>query len=317
MKTINKIILIALAILTYSCEDILEEDISDDTVQILSPINNSNIESNVVSFKWNSLNGADKYRIQIYESDQVLILDSLTTKTSITLPLNAGNYIWRVRGENYAYESVYSFPSNFWTTIPDDLTNQQVILSSPDNEKFINFTNVTLTWEPLKNATTYRLRVVNTATGQEVYPQTDLTDTSFTLDLPNLADGTYEWRLKAKNAETETKQYSARKFNIDTTVPNQPKNTLPIDNSTQTVNSSVTYTWSIATDIGNAKSPVTYIIEFASDVDFNSIVQTQYSNSTTLQYTFSATGVYYWRVRAVDGAGNIGTNSTGFKFTVN
>lgn len=317
MKTINKIILIALAILTYSCEDILEEDISDDTVQILSPINNSNIESNVVSFKWNSLNGADKYRIQIYESDQVLILDSLTTKTSITLPLNAGNYIWRVRGENYAYESVYSFPSNFWTTIPDDLTNQQVILSSPDNEKFVNFTNVTLTWEPLKNATTYRLRVVNTATGQEVYPQTDLTDTSFTLDLPNLADGTYEWRLKAKNAETETKQYSARKFNIDTTVPNQPKNTLPIDNSTQTVNSSVTYTWSIATDIGNAKSPVTYIIEFASDVDFNSIVQTQYSNSTTLQYTFSATGVYYWRVRAVDGAGNIGTNSTGFKFTVN
>ena len=317
MKTINKIILIALAILTYSCEDILEEDISDDTIQILSPVNNSNIESNVVSFKWNSLNGADKYRIQIYESDQVLILDSLTTKTSITLPLNAGNYIWRVRGENYAYESVYSFPSNFWTTIPDDLTNQQVILSSPDNEKFINFTNVTLTWEPLKNATTYRLRVVNTATGQEVYPQTDLTDTSFTLDLPNLADGTYEWRLKAKNAETETKQYSARKFNIDTTVPNQPKNTLPIDNSTQTVNSSVTYTWSIATDIGNAKSPVTYIIEFASDVDFNSIVQTQYSNSTTLQYTFSATGVYYWRVRAVDGAGNIGTNSTGFKFTVN
>lgn len=317
MKTINKIILIALAILTYSCEDILEEDISDDTVQILSPINNSNIESNVVSFKWNSLNGADKYRIQIYESDQVLILDSLTTKTSITLPLNAGNYIWRVRGENYAYESVYSFPSNFWTTIPDDLTNQQVILSSPDNEKFVNFTNVTLTWEPLKNATTYRLRVVNTATGQEVYPQTDFTDTSFTLDLPNLADGTYEWRLKAKNAETETKQYSARKFNIDTTVPNQPKNTLPIDNSTQTVNSSVTYTWSIATDIGNAKSPVTYIIEFASDVDFNSIVQTQYSNSTTLQYTFSATGVYYWRVRAVDGAGNIGTNSTGFKFTVN
>lgn len=317
MKTINKIILIALAILTYSCEDILEEDISDDTIQILSPVNNSNIESNVVSFKWNSLNGADKYRIQIYESDQVLILDSLTTKTSITLPLNAGNYIWRVRGENYAYESVYSFPSNFWTTIPDDLTNQQVILSSPDNEKFVNFTNVTLTWEPLKNATTYRLRVVNTATGQEVYPQTDLTDTSFTLDLPNLADGTYEWRLKAKNAETETKQYSARKFNIDTTVPNQPKNTLPIDNSTQTVNSSVTYTWSIATDIGNAKSPVTYIIEFASDVDFNSIVQTQYSNSTTLQYTFSATGVYYWRVRAVDGAGNIGTNSTGFKFTVN
>ncbi len=317
MKTINKIILIALAILTYSCEDILEEDISDDTIQILSPANNTMIESNVVGFKWNSLKGADKYRIQVYESDQVLILDSLTTKTSITLPLVAGNYMWRVRGENYAYESVYSFPSNFSTTIPDDLTNQQVILSSPENDKFMNFTNITLSWEPLNNATSYSVRVVNTATGQEVYPKTDLTDTSVTLDLPTLADGTYEWRLKAKNTDTETKQYSARKFNIDTTVPNQPKNTLPVDNSSQAANASVTYTWSIATDIGNAKSPISYIIEFASDIDFNSLVETQNSNTTTLQHAFSAPGVYYWRVRAIDAAGNIGTNSPGFKFTVN
>lgn len=317
MKTINKIILIALAILTYSCEDILEEDISDDTVQILSPANNTKIESNVVGFKWNTLTGADKYRIQVYESDQVLILDSLTTKTSITLPLSAGNYMWRVRGENYAYESVYSFPSNFSTTIPDDLTNQQVILSSPENDKFVNFIKVTLNWEALKNATSYTVKVVNTATSQEVYSKPDITDTSVTLDLPTLVDGNYEWRLKAKNTDTETKQYSARKFNVDTTIPNQPKNTLPTDNSTQTANSSVAYTWSIATDVGSAKSSISYIVEFASDIDFNTIIQTQNSNTTTLQQTFTNTGIYYWRVRAIDGAGNIGTNSTGFKFTVN
>ncbi|MFH6996021.1 hypothetical protein [Flavobacterium sp. FlaQc-48] len=317
MKTLNKLIIIALAVLTYSCENILEENISNDTIQILSPVNNSTIESNVVSFKWNTLNGVDKYRIQVYESNQVLILDSLTNKTSITLPLNAGKYIWRVRGENYAYESIYSFPSNFSTSIPNDLTNQQVILISPENNKFLNYINVTLNWEALKNAATYSVRLVNTATSEEIYTKADLTDTSLTLALSILADGTYEWRVKAKNTDTETKQYSARKFNIDTTVPNQPKNILPAANSTQTTNSSTTYTWSIATDIGNAKSPVSYIVEFASDIDFNNIVQTQNTSSTTLQQTFSTTGIYYWRVRAVDGAGNIGTNSTGFKFTVN
>jgi hypothetical protein len=317
MKTINKIILIALAVLTYSCDDILEENIGNDTVQILSPANNSKIESNVVNFKWNSLTGAKKYRVQIYESDQVLILDSLTTKTSITLPLGAGNYMWRVRGENYAYESIYSFPSNFSTAIPDDLTNQQVILSSPDNDKFVNFINVSLNWEVLNNATSYSLKVVNTVTGEEVLSKPDLTQTSLTLSLTTLADGTYEWRLKAKNADTETKQYSARKFSIDTTVPNQPKNTLPADNSTQTVNSTVSYTWSIPADVGLAKSPISYIVEFSNDVDFSSIFQTQNSNSTTLSQSFSAPGVYYWRVRAIDGAGNIGVNSTRFKFTVN
>lgn len=317
MKTINKLILIALAAFTYSCDDILEEDIGNDTVQIFSPANNSKIESNVVSFKWNTLNGADKYRVQIYESDQILILDSLTNKTSITLPLAAGNYIWRVRAENYAYESIYSFPSNFSTTIPDDLTNQQVILLSPENDKFVNFTNVSLNWEALSNAASYSLKVVNIATGQEAFSKGDLTDTSLTLNLPTLADGTYEWRLKAKNADTETKQYSARKFNIDTTIPNQPKNTLPVDNSTQIANSSVSYTWSIATDVGNVKSPISYIIEFATDIDFNTIVQTQNSNTTTLQQSFSIPGIYYWRVRAIDEAGNTGVNSTGFKFTVN
>jgi len=317
MKTINKIILTALAILTYSCDDILEKDISDASIQILSPANDAKIESNVVSFKWNTLKGVDKYHVQVYQSDQILILDSLTPKTSITLPLNAGNYIWRVRGENYAYESVYSFPSNFSTTIPSDLTNQQVILSSPENDKFLNYINVSLNWESLNNAASYSVKVVNTVTSEEVFSKSDITDTSIKLALTTLADGTYEWRLKAKNADSETKQYSARKFNIDTTIPNQPKNTLPADNSTQAANSNITYTWSIATDSGNVKSPISYIVEFASDIDFTTNVQTQKSDSTTLEQTFSKTGVYYWRVRAVDAAGNIGTNSKEFKFTVN
>jgi uncharacterized protein YegP (UPF0339 family) len=317
MKTLNKILLISLSILTFSCEDILEEDISNDTVQIISPTKDALVESNVVNFKWNSLKGADKYRIQIYEYDQVLILDSLTTKTNLTLPLEAGSYIWRVRAENYAYESTYSFPSNFSTNIPDDLTNQQVILLTPDSDKYLNFTNITLSWQQLDKATSYSVKVLNTATGQEVYPLTDVTDTSVTLNIPELADGNYEWRIKAKNADSETKQYGSKKFNIDTSAPNQPKNTLPADNSTQTVNTAINFTWSIATDTGIIKSPISYVIEFASDVDFNTITQTLNSNTTALQYTFSNAGTYYWRVRAIDLAGNIGTDSTGFKITVN
>lgn len=317
MKTLNKIILIGLSILAFSCEDILEEDISNDIVQIISPTKDAVVESNVVNFKWNSLKGADKYRVQIYQEDQILILDSLTSKTNLTLPLEAGSYIWRVRGENYAYQSTYSFPSSFATNIPDDLTNQQVILLTPDSDKYLNFTDITLSWQPLDKATSYSVRVLNAATGQEVYPLTDVTDTSATLNLPELPDGNYEWRIKAKNAESETKQYGAKKFNLDTAAPNQPKNSLPANNATQTVNTAMNFTWTIAQDTGTIKSPISYVIELASDADFTSISQTLYSNATTLQYTFANTGTYYWRVRAVDLAGNIGTDSTGFKITVN
>ncbi|PAM93716.1 hypothetical protein B4N84_15685 [Flavobacterium sp. IR1] len=317
MKTINKIIVISLAILAFSCEDILEEDISNDTVQTISPSKDTKIESNVVNFKWNSLKGADNYRVQVYESNEVLVLDSLTAKTSLTLPLEAGNYIWRVRAENYAYQSTYSFPSSFSTNIPDDLTNQQVILLGPDNDKFLNSASLSLNWETLSKATSYSILIINTTTGKEFFSKTDLADNSFILDLSASTDGTYEWRVKAKNTETETKQYTAKKFNIDTTAPNQPKNTLPADNSIQTVNTAINYSWSITADAGISKSPISYIIEFSGDKDFSTISQTLNSNTTTLQQTFSNTGIYYWRVRGVDGAGNIGTNSTEFKITVN
>lgn len=317
MKTINKIILIASAILSCSCEDIFEEDINNDTIQIISPVKEALIESNVVNFRWNTIKGADKYRIQIFESDQILLLDSLTTKTNITLPLKAGSYFWRVRGENYAYESIYSFPSPFSTTIPNDLTNQQIILSNPENDVFLNFITITLNWEPMDNATSYTVKVINTLTGQEIYSNGTLTDTSVTLTIPDLADGNYQWRVKAKNTDTETKQYAVRKFSIDTAIPNQPENINPADKSIQTINSDISFTWNITTDTGIIKSPISYIVEFSDDADFNSIIQTQHSTSTTLQQAFSATGVYYWRVKTVDKAGNIGDNSIGFKFTVN
>lgn len=318
MKTINKIILIAtLATLTYSCEDIFEEDISNDTIQIVSPTKEAKIESNVVNFKWNSTKGADKYRIQIFESDQVLLLDSLTSKTNITVPLKAGNYIWRVRGENYAYQSIYSFPSYFSTAIPNDLTDQQVILLNPQNNKFVNSINVILNWESMDKATSYSIKVINTLTSQEIYSKDAITETSVTLNVLNLADANYQWRVKAKNADSETKQYSARNFSIDTTIPNQPKNVSPITNSTYASNSNINFNWSIATDTGNIKSPISYVIEFSNDIDFATIIRTQNSISTTLQQTFSTIGVYYWRVKAIDEAGNIGTSSTGFKFTIN
>ena len=55
------------------------------------------------------------------------------------------------------------------------------MLTITDNDKYLNFTNITLNWQELNKATFYIVRVVNTATGQEVYPQTDVTDTFYFL----------------------------------------------------------------------------------------------------------------------------------------
>jgi hypothetical protein len=323
MKTINKIILFAFALMAFSCEDVLEEDITDDTVQISSPKNDIVIESNVVDFKWIGLQGADKYRVQVYNSDMVVILDSLVkNRTNLTFPLFQGEYKWRVRGENYAYQSTYSFPASFSMLPSEDLTNQHVVLSSPNDNIYANFTNVNFQWQPLANATSYSVEVVNVTNGQQVFLNPSITGTSVVLSSPTpIADGKYEWRVKAKNSgnNTETVQYTARTFFIDRAAPNQPAfapTSTPADNSTQTVNVPITFTWLSQTDSGTFPTPITYIIQFSQDVNFSTVIQASDAGTATFTQSFSAAGIYYWRIIAKDGALNESVPSVVRKFTI-
>lgn len=317
MKTINKIILFALAILAVSCEDVFEEDITNDTTQIISPQNGQQIESNVVKFQWNEIKEADKYRVQVYDVNQAMVLDSLISSTNIVYPLAEGNYSWRVRGENFAYQSSYSLPASFSTLISDNLTNQQVVLSSPQNDIYVNFTNITLNWQTLPNATSYSVEVLNVTNGQQVYSNSSITGISVTLNIPNLADGVYEWRVKAKNSTTETQQHVARKFSIDTVNPNQVQNQTPANNSIQTVNQQLSFTWTTIPDSGTVQSPISYKVELSHDENFTTISQISNASSALFQQTFISGGIYFWRIKAIDGAGNISVASAPYKFTIN
>ena len=99
MKTINKLLLCIGVISLAACDDIIEKDITGDMVIPLYPMNDTEIESNVVNFQWNELDGADDYRIQVYSESNNMVLDSLVNETNFTYPLAPGHYQWRVRGE--------------------------------------------------------------------------------------------------------------------------------------------------------------------------------------------------------------------------
>ncbi|MEO8535063.1 MAG: hypothetical protein ABI441_14995, partial [Flavobacterium sp.] len=80
MKTINKIIpFLLVLLLVVSCEDVFEEDISDDIIEVVSPKDDTTIESNVVNFQWNDLDGAKKYRLQVLDVNETIVVDSLVT----------------------------------------------------------------------------------------------------------------------------------------------------------------------------------------------------------------------------------------------
>ena len=100
-------------------------------------------------------------------------------------------------------------------------------------------------------------------------------------------------------------------------MPNQPVNLSPANNGTATVNTNVTFTWTMPADSGTIQSPIDYVIEFASDAAFTAVIQTSNATNTNFQQSFSAAGTYYWHIKAKDKAGNFSLYSNTYKLTVN
>lgn len=316
MRTIKFILLFFTGFL-LSCDDILEEDITNDLITVTYPVNNEIIEGNIVSFQWNKLDGADDYRVQIFSASQNMVLDSLVSTNSLSYFLNPGDYQWRVRGENFAYQTAYTFPFNFSLIETNDLTNQTVQLISPSEGIYTQQTTPVFTWVNINAADYYQFELVDITNGNQIiHQETEINDTSFNLEFGIITqDGKYEWKVKALNEESES-DFSTRIFYVDRTNPNQPQNILPENNTSATIGNEIEFEWSISNDPGVVTSPITYTIEISTNQSFSNIIETSGTPTNDYQYTFTTAGDYYWRVKAIDLAGNISAESSYFKITV-
>lgn len=316
MRTIRLLIFFPLCIACISCEDIIEEDITNDMVTITYPQNNQQIESNVVNFQWNELDGASDYRIQV-QSGQFIVLDSLVSSNNFTYELDPGTYKWRVRGENFAYKTEYTFPIEFTLIETGDLSNQQVILVSPSNNIYTQNITPTFSWNSIAAADTYDLELVNVTNGNNIIHQVPgQTATSYTLPGSVITqDGQFIWRVRAKNEDTQT-NFTSRTFYIDRTPPNQPQNVSPANDIILNDGAIVNFSWNAPTDTGAVTSPIQFTIQIATDQNFNNIIQTDNTSVSSYQYTFNTVGNYYWRIKSKDLAGNESSQSSYFKIVI-
>ncbi len=316
MKRINRAIAIfAFLSATYACDDIIEEDISNDAVQIIAPTEGFTIEGNAVNFSWVELDGADNYRIQISNEVQTVILDSLVTGTTFNYPINPGDYEWRIKGVNFAYETPYTFPSGFSVEPSNVLTNQNLVLLLPSDNIYTNNDTFTFTWTPIVTADTYTFELVKNDGGEQVvtgFPVTDIAEGTYAIADASIfdVDAEYIWKVKALNVETTTEtEYSERSIFIDRVAPNQPSLQEPADME-EISDFSVTFNWTNGTDTGNLTTAITNTIEIDDDMDFGSILETSNTTENSHQFTFGSTGTYYWRVKATDAANNVSDYST-------
>lgn len=302
-------LLILFGLMITSCSDIIEEDISNETVQVIIPQSNANLSSNNVHFKWHKLEGADGYRLQVVEpsfsSINTFVLDSLVTGTQFYYVMNPGDYEFMIRAENSAYETPYTGPIPFTVDSVSDLTGQLVPLLSPAHGYYTNLSDLTFTWQSIYAAETYELQVrlgadFNSAT-TILYTSPGIIGTSETTTGNVFAnEGEYSWGVKGVNPTSQS-AFSARTVYIDKTVPNNVSLISPGDATTAS-GDTVVFHWTSGVDPGTVNSPLSYKLEIDNDPGFGTF--TEYTTTVDSLQLVLSTGTYYWRVYALDEAGN-------------
>lgn len=317
MKKTTNIILALLATIYYGCDDVFEEDIENDLVQIISPNEGDVIQGNTIEFSWQPLDGADDYRIKVVNENLLTVVDSLVSDTNINFTVSSGEYQWRIKGENFAYSTQYTFPINFSVVDSEDLTNQNVILLTPSADFYTNSNSIILTWSPIATAESYTLEIAKINSGQQTTILQEMAITNTNFNAPTNIfdeDAEYTWKIKAVNSTSET-AFSERMIFIDTSVPSQASLVAPANLSVVT-DTTIDFNWLLGSDTGVVQSARKSVIEVSTDINFGTLIFSEDIETNSYQYTFNDIGLYYWRVLIYDIAGNTGDYSAVSSFTI-
>jgi hypothetical protein len=184
-------------------------------------------------------------------------------------------------------------------------------LTSPTDNSKTNDNAPTLQWSDAITAAKYELWVDNNPDFSSPEILENLSGTTYT-PTTALSDGVYSWRVRAFEADNrELGWTSTWTFTIDTVQPAAPALVSPEDNRTDNVMTKM-FTWT------QPEPNATYNLQISTTASFDqpylhdnsSVVENSYS------FTFTAGGTYYWRVSAMDAAGNWGAWSENFKLTI-
>jgi hypothetical protein len=216
------------------------------------------------------------------------------------LGLSCGaTYDYRVRAYREA-DAVYSIYSNTTsgTTQVCPLKPSIPALLSPKSGTFTNDNTPTFEWGSVAYGEQYEIQISSTYTFKALVDTHTGSGLSYTQ--ATLPDGKYYWRVRAQNSLGVSGSWSGyRIVTIDTFAPPAPLLSSPADNGI--VVGTPIFKWLAASGAKN------YVFEYDGDAGFGSPEYTS-AELTVLKHTPPAMelGDFYWHVRAVDAAGNVG-----------
>lgn len=196
----------------------------------------------------------------------------------------------------------------FFAISKDSINFAAPSLREPRRNSLTNIPMPVFSWTKVWGAQAYEIIISTDNNFSQIVTTQAVNELSFSVN-PPLTDGVYYWRVRAYNSDLQPGKFSAASsFTIDTTPPPSPKLISPTNNIT--ISRKPKFSWE---RLGAATK---YQIEIDNNLDFSSPEWASLRNETTYQASFMRKGIYFWRVRARDMAGNWGNWSTVFTYNI-
>lgn len=179
----------------------------------------------------------------------------------------------------------------------EDISNKTVTILAPTEAAILTETTVTLSWNTLEDAESYKLQIATPDFGNTIAiaEDTTITTTSFS---KALSAGNYEWRLRAENSDFQT-AYTTQSFNVTESdavdISNETVVLLaPADTIVFTTTDTINFSWE------NVLNLETYTIQIATPDFANAIeiIENEIVNTTSFSVSNLEALNYEWRVKA-------------------
>jgi photosystem II stability/assembly factor-like uncharacterized protein/transposase-like protein len=281
---------------------------------LISPTNSATNQPLTTSLTWNAVTGASTYRIQLSTSFTFTntVVDDSTVASALkaigTLSTST-TYYWRINAKNAGGTSAWSDIWSFATVPP---AAGAPTLVSPTNSATNQPLSMSLTWNPVAGAATYRVQLSTSASfASTVIDDSLLTSISQSVG-PLSANSTYYWRVNTSNVGGISAWSAQWSFTTIPPVPNQVSLSSPA-NATVIVVDSVYLVWN--------KSPFSvdkYCLEMFTDSLMNGrfLIDSTITDTARIQKNIANNISYWWQVKAHNIAG-WGISSGLNKFVVN
>ncbi|MFH1822033.1 MAG: STT3 domain-containing protein [Methanobacteriota archaeon] len=178
----------------------------------------------------------------------------------------------------------------------------------PANSTKVSDSTPEFKWSRAIGATRYEIVLDDSSAFSSPIIQTSTTQLRYTPAV-SLPDGTYSWRVGAYKGERFLGWSDTSTFVVDTVPPATPQLSDPQD-GIELSSLEVAFSWS-KSEVG-AK----YQVQIYDQADLSTPVQDNQVTSEGFSRTFQNNGVYQWRVRAIDAAGNRSDWTDYFEFTI-